>query len=272
MKSLQRLLLLSLGVIPGAALFAADAPSNPVTLNNTLIYEGSLAALTMLFVVALLLESAFATIFNWRVFLAYFSSRGIKTLIMIIASVIVVATFKIDTVASLVAIYKTEGKDYLPLAEKISGPFSMFITALILAGGSAGVNRLMVALGLRDKSSAADTPPTPPPSKAWIAVNVRRVKAVGPIQVKVRDLGPSSGVPNAPAPIAGTVGGQRPSLADILFRNPNRFPANGGYTLLPGNVYVITAEGLDAAGQPVSDLGGQYVFAPGAIVDFRAAL
>src|SRR5689334_10304627 len=34
------------------------------------IYEKSLAALTMLFVLAVLLENAFAVIFNWRVFLA----------------------------------------------------------------------------------------------------------------------------------------------------------------------------------------------------------
>jgi hypothetical protein len=50
------------------------------------IYGKSGAALTMLFVIAVLLESAFAVIFEWRVFLAYFSVRGIKPIIMIAAS------------------------------------------------------------------------------------------------------------------------------------------------------------------------------------------
>ena len=45
---------------------------------------------------AVLLENAFSIIFNWRVFLTYFSLRGMKTLVMIIVSFIVVAVFNID--------------------------------------------------------------------------------------------------------------------------------------------------------------------------------
>src|SRR6516225_10013948 len=68
---------------------SATTSPNPLGLSDT-VYSTSLSVLTMLFVVALLLESAFSTIFNWRVFLTYFSTRGVKTIIMIVISLIIV--------------------------------------------------------------------------------------------------------------------------------------------------------------------------------------
>src|SRR5262245_36833597 len=59
----------------------AKAPANELALGSDAIYKSSLAALTMLFVVAVLVESALNPIFNWRVFLTYFSSTGVKTII-----------------------------------------------------------------------------------------------------------------------------------------------------------------------------------------------
>src|SRR6516164_453340 len=68
---------------------AATTSQNPLGLSD-MVYSSSVSVLTMLFVVALLLESAFSVIFNWRVFLTYFSTRGVKTIIMITISLIIV--------------------------------------------------------------------------------------------------------------------------------------------------------------------------------------
>ncbi len=62
-------LCLAVAIVPGLAETTPAPPTNPLALDDNAIYRRSLAALTMLFVVAVLLESAFSVIFNWRVFL-----------------------------------------------------------------------------------------------------------------------------------------------------------------------------------------------------------
>ena len=252
---------------------AADkvaAASNPLTLDNDQIYRKSLAALTMLFVIAVLLENAFSVIFNWRVFLAYFSVRGVKTIIMIAISLLIVNAFGIDVMASLIAAYKSPPNAPVDPAS-ISGPVSLFVTALILAGGSAGVNKIMTALGFRSDRREEDVIPRPPSNKAWVAVRVNRQRAASDVFVRIREVGPADA--NAPAPIAGVVGLKRTRLSGLLFRDINRFPQNGGYTVLPNFVYAISVEAKDAEGNALKALDGQsYVFATGAIVDFDVTL
>jgi hypothetical protein len=153
----------------------AAAASNPLTLtlDNDQIYRKSLAALTMLFVIAVLLENALSVIFNWRVFLAYFSVRGAKTIIMIVISLLIVNAFGLDVMASLIAAYKSPSNAPVNPAS-ISGPVSLFVTALILAGGSSGVNKIMTALGFRNDHREEDVTPRPPINKACVAVRVNR--------------------------------------------------------------------------------------------------
>lgn len=89
---------------------AADdkaAAKKPPALDSDAIYGKSAAALTMLFVIAVVLESAFAVLFNWSVFLVYFSVRGVKTIVMIGASWLIVNAYDIDVLASLIAAYKS---------------------------------------------------------------------------------------------------------------------------------------------------------------------
>jgi hypothetical protein len=241
-----------------------------VGIDNDSIYSTSGVALTVLFVIAVLLENAFAVIFNWRVFLAYFSLRGIKTIIMILVSLAIVYAFDLDIVANLIAAYKTPKGG--TLVDPTSGPMSKFITALILAGGSAGVNRIMNALGFRNDRREEDVVPKPPNKKAWIAVRVTGQAAKAKdIQVKIKEV-PVAQVQNAPDPIAGVIGMKSARLSALLLRDANRFPQNGGYTVTPGLVYQITVEAKDAEdanAAPLKALGQQYVFAEGAIVDFE---
>lgn len=235
------------------------------------IYGKSGAALTMLFVIAVLLENAFAVIFEWRVFLAYFSVRGIKPIIMIVASLAIVHGFDLDIVANLIAAFKSL-KDMPPIEPgTITGPVSKVITALILAGGSAGINRIMHALGIRSETREEDAVPKPPSKKAWIAVHVsgQAARAKG-IQVKLKEI-PAAQVQNPPDPIAGGIGGQRVPVSSLILRNTDRFPQNGGYTVTPGVVYEIRVEATDENGAPLTALGKQYAFAEGAIVDFEVS-
>ena len=242
------------------------AQRSPLALGSDRIYRESLAALTMLFVIAVLLENAFSIIFNWRVFLAYFSLRGAKTLIMFIVSLVIVWSFDIDVVSSLIATYKTPENG--PAAPAAPWPVSMVITALILAGGSAGVYNIMAALGFRNSRRAEEIIQRPRTNQAWLAVRVNNNTGKAKIFVKIREIGSAVGVANAPLPIAGTLGAERPLLRELLFRSPNRFPENGGYTLSPNTIYEIAIEAQDKDGTTHSLLAPEkYVFAPAAIVD-----
>lgn len=260
MKYISRLLL---PACLSACVAFAQATNNPIALDDISIYNKSLAALTMLFVIAVLLENAFALLFNWRVFLTYFSVAGVKTLVMFAVSLMVVHWYGVDILASLIAAYRK-----LPAPE--STPVSKVVTAMILAGGSSVVNRIMVALGFRTATADKLPDPKPPADKAWIAVHVQPSKSVGPVSVLIQNLGPANA--NSPSPLAGTIRFRRPSLKELLWRNVNRFPPNGGYTVAPGVVYKITVVGKDSANAEVRAEIGEFVFAPNAIADFDVTL
>ena len=239
---------------------------NPL-VNNSQLYSASMAALTELFVIAVLLENGLAVIFNWRVFLTYFSLRGVKTIIMVVSSLIIVSAFHIDVIANLIAAYNSSTNN---AAKVQSTAFTVFITALIVAGGSAGVFRIMTALGFRSDRQN-EIAPKPPANKAWISVQVNRRQAASEVFVKIREIGSADA--GSPSPIAGVVSFKRPALAGLLFPNVTRFPENGGYTVTPNVVCSISVESKDGQGHDLLALNTQnYVFAAGAIVDFFVTL
>ena len=58
------------------------------------------------FVIAVLLESAFALVFNWRLFLEFFVGKAWRTPIMFGAALLVVRAFpQLDLIARLFAVY-----------------------------------------------------------------------------------------------------------------------------------------------------------------------
>ncbi|MCP4506831.1 MAG: hypothetical protein GY826_10615, partial [Fuerstiella sp.] len=120
---------------------AGGAEPAAIAEKDTNIYTESIAALTKLFVLAVLVESALSLIFNWRVFLEFFNKRAIKTVVMFVVSLTVVRTFNIDIVADLMKVYDPDSSP--------GDVMSTVLTALIVAGGSSGVNNLFVALGFR---------------------------------------------------------------------------------------------------------------------------
>lgn len=273
MKSVFSVLLLLLTTT--LPTLAAEANPPPVALGDDSLYAESLRALTILFVVAVLLESAFAIIFNWRIFLTYFSLRGVKTPVMIIVSYIVVAAFDLDVLAALINAYRPPP----PMASSFA---SSFITALILAGGSAGVHNIMSALGYRSQRPVEEVQARPERNAAWLAVHVTFKNAISPAEVHVVDCGPLPNgatvpLPNGatvPRPIAGTVDARRPKLMDLMFRNNSRFPPSGGYTLQPNQIYDVrvTGEARDGTRLEAPSGGRRIALAPGAIVDLSVTL
>lgn len=159
---------------PKAPLPASSA-SSPALSDNP--YSPAAKILFALFALAVVLESGLAVIFNWRPFVQFFDARGAKTVIAVVISLLFVVAFDLDLADSLV-------KSFFPDSSS-PGPIGPFITALVLAGGSSGVNNILVALGFRSAKTAESVTPRPPATKAWVAVSLRRKKAVGPAYVLV---------------------------------------------------------------------------------------
>ena len=177
---------------------AAPPPEGP--------YAAAFKILLQLFLVAVLLEQALSVIFNWRPFLQNFDARGVKTVVSVVVAWFVVTAFKMDFVKDLVNVYAPAG-----IASDLS---SQLLTAMILAGGSAGVNNLLIALGFRSMRSAEAVAPKPPKKEAWIAVRLIRDKAVGSVTASI-----------------GTEG-DKPAVAGIIERHLRKEPTACGTSWL----------------------------------------
>jgi len=244
--------------------------SSFVDLGDGDVFAKSARALTMFLVVAVLLESAFALIFNWRIYQMYFNSRGLRSLIMVVASLMVVSVFHLDILRALIEAYTNSIGENPKLGEPAW--ISQFISALILAGGSGGVHRIMQALGYRSKVENRVQREPAPDDKAWISIVLQGDTAgMKPPLVRIREMGPLESSATT-IPIAGSIPFERPNVVDVLFRNPKRFPQGGGYTVKALTRYKISVEPNQADAERVTIDGlhsDDYVFAQRAVVDIE---
>ena len=227
------------------------------------IYQQAFKSLFVLFVLALLLESGLAVLFRWRPFLVYFDGRGVKTVVSVVFALLFVWSFDTDIVTDLVNVYSQRAT---PFRHGFEG---YVVTALIVAGGSAAVNNVLVALGFRSVITHADLAPKPPRTEGWISVTLLRKQATGPVDVLVG--APPSALATR-SPIAGTItGGTRLTKFVRLFvRDASRFPMSGGYAVAAGTLCQVQLNGIDANGNPVaSRVWGPETIAPGAIIDLE---
>ncbi len=225
------------------------------TLNSDELYGKSFRALFVLFILAVVLESGLAVVFNWRPYIEFFDSRGTKTLICFGVSWYFVHRFNLDIATTLVNIYRET-------TDPVSGP-GKCITALVVAGGSSGVNNMMMALGFRSVDRTAQVNAKPKPTEAWVALRLVK-SAVYPVNVMITDRTTNTST------VAGIIKKQstRVPVLRYFVRDFGRFPTAGGYALTPGQDYSIHLEGIDAAGNVVtSKTWGPHKLAPGAIVD-----
>jgi hypothetical protein len=217
-----------------------------------------------LFLIAVLLESALALVFNWRPFIETFNARATRPLVAFLVAWQLVAAFDYDAVTQLM---DAAQKKIAPSAPATMG---MILTAAILAGGSAGVNTMLVALGFREVKTPVTVAPKVPPEHAWIAVNLDRKTEQGDLAVLI---GASDGT--GALPLAGVIGPSskpcRTALGRFFLRQTGRFPAFGGYVVEPGKpcrVEVRNAASL--ATTPI--YGVSFTPAPSAIIDLNVTV
>ena len=195
--------------------------------------------LAALAVIVLVVESALATIFQWRLYRMLFNNRAVKTLVMVAVGLTVVLGFHYDIFARLVAL-ATSGST----AATWSGKVSTGLSALIIAGGSAGVNTLLQRLGIRSPVQAEPERPVLNKDQAWISIRVTRNTAVGPVQIAVRELADDAKAPATPA-LAGTLVERTfwETVREAFMADAMRFPSYGGRTVTSGKTYEILAVG-----------------------------
>lgn len=246
-------------LVPVVALAQAPAPATPP--GDSALYAKSAQELFKLLVMSILIDQALAAIFNWKLYRELFDGRGLKTVVMFAVSYLAVSVFGVDVVHKIMNEYGTSPS---------SDIFSKTLTALILSGGSGGVNALMQRFGIRPTFAAASTP-APKTGKAWVSVSIKRKKAVGGVKVMLGPVDPSPA--NKPVALAGFVA-ERPfseRLAGVFLKNQTRFPQSGGHEVDITKVYSLKVEGIDANGAAVnSSIDGQYMFAEGSILDLVA--
>ena len=206
-----------------------------------------------LFVVATILESALALLFQWRLYKEFFNGRAVKTLVMFGVAYAVVRLLCYDVFANVLSSVPGAGNGTAGAKE-----LSEVLSACVLAGGSAAVNELFKALGLRSPVAATEDKPKPPADRAWLSVKVRRRKAVGDIALHVVHIDPSD--PHLDPPVAnelaGVVGirkGFVERLKRVFIADPDRFPAYGGTTVQAGVVYRLFLE-ADERSEPGAGL------------------
>lgn len=257
--------------------FSIGSDSTPLTPASVL--NTSFTILVSAFVLAVLLESAFALLFNWRLFLEFFVGKAWRTPIMFVAALVVVRAFHLDLMSSLFDAY-AQRPDGVPSS---GSWFTSALTAMILAGGSVGVNQILVTLGFRSQIRS-DSPQTPlKQDEAWISVLVTGKKGDIEARVDVEEvLNPQ--LPNLVVPTVVGILSHRGVLArlrGLFFPSRTRLPASGGRTVSTDKVYRITVYDLrtngnlyDAMGHKIENIENATPlrFGPRAVVDFEVSL
>jgi hypothetical protein len=245
------LLILVLVGVPVIA--SAEQATTQPTLVTGDVFMPSFKAVFELFILAVILESALAVVFNWKLFVTTLDTKATKPIIAVAVASLFVFTFHLDITTTLVNLYT--GTSFPP------GPGGQLLTALVIAGGSSGVNNLLQALGFRSVQQAPPPPAKPAPTEAWLAVGLRRQNAVGPVNV-------IAGPADSPK-LIGVITGPGPRFSWLRFfvQDSARFPRSGGHSLTPGE-YKVWLEGRDSAGKPAKSAEwGPYTIAAGSIVD-----
>lgn len=274
------------GLCEGArtADFRITVDPTPNVSNETL--GQAFRLLLLAFVVATLLESAFALIFNWRLFQEFFVGRAWRTLIMFFGSLGVVSHFNLDVMAALVRAYDPG----LGLSNSTgSSGLSKLLSAMILAGGSSGINRILIALGFRSVVRPDTEKPLPEKTEGWISVRVddkRTGDKKTPAHVSLVEVD-SSDQPTKDASLRLISSLERRALSsriwDVFFPSLSRVPRSGGYSLSPEKYYRLTVvwkvkeaeKRYDPVGQTFLDAdkpGKAFSLAPRALVDFRVRI
>ncbi len=218
-------------------------------------------AVFYLFVVAVILESALALLFNWKPFVENLVPRAVRPVIAFLAAILVVNLLGMDVVAALAN--ALDGTKHEVTAT------GQVITAMVIAGGSSGVNTMLVALGFRAVKTPETVAPKPPPQMAWLAVRALDGKSRGDLFVFLTTP------PGGGDALLGVIKGRSKPTSPLSWfvSDRGRLPNYGGHTVQPGQSYVIEVRGKDENGVPLPPATyGPLQFAKGAVVDIDVKL
>ncbi len=197
-----------------------------------------------LLVVTTVLESALATIFQWRVYQMLFNARAVKSIVMVVVGWGVVTLFDYDIFARILSLAGVGPAETDPkvLSVRKSDAFSIAMSALVLAGGSAGINTLLKRLGFRSPIQD-EAAPVLKEDEAWISVTVLRKRAVGSVQIHLDEI--AAAPEDAPA-LLGVVDDRWAitKVLEMIFAVPGRVPSYGGRKVKVGQAYRIVATGF----------------------------
>lgn len=264
--------------------FRLTVDPTPSVSNETLAQAFRL--LLLAFVVATLLESAFALVFNWRFFQEFFVGRAWRSLIMFLGSYGVVTQFNLDVMGALVRAYDPG----LGLSNTAaSSGFSKFLSAMILAGGSSGINQVLVALGFRALVRPDTEKRLPEQTEGWVAVQVKYEGCYSnecPAQVDLKevvrtDLQTDSSSRRLVSSLEHR--GLLRRTWNVFFPSLLRFPRSGGYSLSPDKFYRLTVTWKSGSKEHIYDPVGKqsvgkadeaqvFSVAPRALVDFLVTI
>ena len=237
--------------------WAADTPAAPGFSGAA--YEQAGRAVFFLFVLAVVLESALALLFNWKPFTDKLSPRAVRPLIAFFISLLFVYLLDIDVIGILASALNGSKLEVSHQGK--------IITAMVIAGGSSGVNTMLVALGFRSVKTPETSVPKPPPEKAWLAVRAPKGQAVGDLLVFV---GPPGNLA-----LLGVIKGRSKagSVASWFLSDPGRLPTYGGLVVPTDKTVTIEVIGKDERGMPLPPaVYGPLQFAKGALVDIDITL
>jgi hypothetical protein len=235
---------------------AANGQPSALPSDDTTISR-SVAILLRLFVLAVVLESALAVIFQWRPYLANIDGKAVNPLLTFVAALILVRSFSLDEFGQLISSYNG--------GAAATGWTTSVITALVIAGGSAGVNRMLRAVGYRPVSVQEDAV-KPPRTEGWIAVIDTRPaasKAYQDYDVLVRNNGGTWAVVGSIERTAA-----RGGIFRWMLRDHRRFPTSGGLPVPLGTDVEVAVQDR-TAGSTARTIWGPHAVGAGAIVDIR---
>ncbi len=227
-------------------------------------YEAALKILFAAFVLAALIEWALAVVFNWRWYLLIFDATGTKTLFTLFVSWLIVYTFDVDIAKELINVLRS--------ADHKSSFGTWLLSTLVVAGGSAGVNSLMVTLGLRSIRTAESLQDKPPPTKAWISFQAfGKSELVKTVEVRIKKVGDTS---FKLMTVLYGIRKSRWSLRNLLLLDRSRYPSYGGISWEPGIGFEVEFQGYDEKGDSRGAVipRGPYLPAAGALVDVVVTL
>ena len=129
------------------------AQSTGATAAGAVVNQGEMLervgfALLKYVVLAIVIESAMSTLFQWRQFQKRAYRKGWKTPITVVVAFIVLSGYpKLNAVTDVLEVFNAELATDHP--STIKGWVTRFLTALLIAGGSASFVSLYQKLGLR---------------------------------------------------------------------------------------------------------------------------